>query len=197
MKMPVIFTRFVKSVDKYSNRFFNILLTVLTISIYLWFKQLRNELANRKNYFISYSKWSKTTSYTVSLRIASWVATVRFISIPMKKYNRKRSLSDTKEKEIQLQSWEEHKREDLQMIPEMEKKGWNTKFSSLDWSKGRIHPWIAPLHPVEFIKENVICYLAVGRYTKHIEFKVVDIIGDKFLNLRTYPHLKDVIASES
>jgi hypothetical protein len=74
--------------------------------------------------------------------------------------------------------WEDHRKEDLRMIPTMEAAGWKVKFHHMDIHAKRTSPDNVPNHGVSFEKGNLHVWGTIEGY------QVAELIGTMYENHR-------------
>jgi hypothetical protein len=93
-----------------------------------------------------------------------------------------------------MKTFNESKREDLNMLEEMKANGWTPQFAYEDeWNK-RTTPENPPVFSVNFIKGDVHAWI-IGR-EKGRTWRVADLIDSHYGNHRWYSSLKEIIKKE-
>lgn len=94
-----------------------------------------------------------------------------------------------------FKNWQDFPREDLRLIPLMEGKGWEVKFSANDLKYKRTSPTSVPHDAVMFTKLDKIAW--VSKYGGRLHWRVAEIDGDGiYHNHRTRDTLQEVAEKE-
>lgn len=90
--------------------------------------------------------------------------------------------------------WEECQREDLNMIPQMQAKGFTVEFSSADKRGGRTVPENAPADAVSFVKGNLHIWKVYKEQDGMMyEWMTSELIDGYYTNHKPIQELKEIL----